>query len=613
MPTIQAQIPHPYVPQVSSAATQGALAIYGRSVEESLRRLETSINAITTSDIPEGSNLYYTDARARAALSATSPITYNSGTGAIGANAASANTFNYLVQRDGSGGFLAGAVTVTNLTDSALTPGSVVFAGAGGLLSQDNASFFFDDTNNRLGIRTVAPQDALHVFAAGLTYAPGIIVSDTTALAAGVGGGISFRGYYVGSSETTGGLFKCTKLNGTSNNWAFALDFYSRENGSSDVALALRLDDFRNAMLIGSLSVARSTTVPTAFIHVGASTGVASTAPLKFTSGTLLGAVENGALEYDGAKLYLTAAGVRSQLTTGAAYVHPNHSGDVTSVADGATTIANNAVTNAKAADMAANSIKGNNTGGAADPLDLTAAQTRTLLNVADGATANSSDATLLARANHTGTQLAATISDFSTAVAATAAVTANTAKVTNATHTGEVTGATALTITADAVTYAKMQNVSAISKLIGRGSAAGVGDPEEITLGTNLSMSGTTLNAAAGGAASATTVEVALGAVNFAGSFTITDAAITSGSKILCWQAPGPYTGKGTRADEASMQAVAVIAVEPAAGTARVSWQTPPLAAMRRATVGALDTTWMAVRLGRAGGNVKFSYMVLS
>lgn len=63
---------------------------------------------------------------------------------------------------------------------------------------------------------------------------------------------------------------------------------------------------------------------------------------------------------------------------------------------------------------------------------------------------------------------------------------------------TGDVTkaaGGTAQTIANDAVTYAKMQNVSAISKLLGRGSAAGAGDPEEITLGTGLSMSGTTLN----------------------------------------------------------------------------------------------------------------------
>lgn len=47
-----------------------------------------------------------------------------------------------------------------------------------------------------------------------------------------------------------------------------------------------------------------------------------------------------------------------------------------------------------------------------------------------------------------------------------------------------------------DSVTYAKMQNISAASRLLGRGSAAGAGDPQEIALGATLAMSGTTLSA---------------------------------------------------------------------------------------------------------------------
>lgn len=85
----------------------------------------------------------------------------------------------------------------------------------------------------------------------------------------------------------------------------------------------------------------------------------------------------------------LTAANVRTiiNVADGAnAYVHPNHSGDVTSVADGATTIANGAVSLAKMANLAANTIIGRVTASTGVPEALTAANVRTIINVEDGA-----------------------------------------------------------------------------------------------------------------------------------------------------------------------------------------------------------------------------------
>lgn len=124
------------------------------------------------------------------------------------------------------------------------------------------------------------------------------------------------------------------------------------------------------------------------------------------------------------------------------------------------------------------------------------------------------------------------------------------------------------------------------------------------------------------------TTVEVDLGsALIFQGSFLITDGSIVTTSKVLCWQAPGPYTGKGTRADEAAMQPVNVVAVEPLAGSARVRWETPPCYTQQpRVAEGALEGLVVArpelgrffpgvslARIGRVRGNVKFSYVVFN
>lgn len=60
----------------------------------------------------------------------------------------------------------------------------------------------------------------------------------------------------------------------------------------------------------------------------------------------------------------------------------------------------------------------------------ITSAERTKLAGVAVGATANATDAELRDRSTHTGSQLAATISDFASAVAATASVTALAARM---------------------------------------------------------------------------------------------------------------------------------------------------------------------------------------
>lgn len=64
------------------------------------------------------------------------------------------------------------------------------------------------------------------------------------------------------------------------------------------------------------------------------------------------------------------------------AYVHPDHTGDVTSTADGATIITNGAVNLTKIEDIVQDSFVGRNTAGTGAPQNLTAAQARTVLDV---------------------------------------------------------------------------------------------------------------------------------------------------------------------------------------------------------------------------------------
>jgi hypothetical protein len=89
---------------------------------------------------------------------------------------------------------LTGIVPVANGgtgTSTVFTQGSVVFAGASGVYTQDNANLFFNDGTNSLGIRTATPNEALTVNGA-LSLAEGAAPSATA----------SFGKFYALSSDS---------------------------------------------------------------------------------------------------------------------------------------------------------------------------------------------------------------------------------------------------------------------------------------------------------------------------------------------------------------------------------------------------------------------------
>ncbi len=119
------------------------------------------------------------------------------------------------------------------------TVGSVLFVGTGPVLAQDNANFFWDDSNNRLGIGTASPDRSLHaevVDGTSNVLYPLRLARTTTltpAPSAGIGVGIEFEVETINSGNEIGGRFECATNDVTAGSEDFQYNFKLMEAGAA--------------------------------------------------------------------------------------------------------------------------------------------------------------------------------------------------------------------------------------------------------------------------------------------------------------------------------------------------------------------------------------------
>ncbi len=261
------------------------------------------------------------------------------------------NFYNPQLKVDSSGNDAA-----LSLKDTA-SGGNEWWIGSGATASGSGANLYFLNLNSgqtrmvisnstgNVGIGATAPTYKLEVApTSGATAGQTVYIQDATATTGAtkvvVKGGagqsstnlqewVSYAGNVIGAIDTNGRLF--TNMDG-GNNYRFTLDAAngggprlslgtsSTPSSFFEVGAWNNINNFdsktRDLKLFnggGYLylendngNVGIGVTVPTGKIHLAAGTTAASSAPLKFTSGTNMTAAEAGAVEWDGSRLYIT-------------------------------------------------------------------------------------------------------------------------------------------------------------------------------------------------------------------------------------------------------------------------------------------------------------------
>ncbi|MCE5228777.1 hypothetical protein LLG95_04175 [bacterium] len=238
-------------------------------------RALTWLGGRSTSDLPEGNRLYYTDTRARSAVSAASPLTFDPATGIFGLSPASSPT-------------LAG------LSLTGIPSGAVPHATTGGALIGDTNRLSISSGGN-VGIGTASPKTLLQVDGtAGINWqasADGALATarigtsgsggsffvNTPSLGASYPSGLGIQGTYASGTKTSTiniGAY-CVPYAGDGYSGVlafltskeFSISEKMRIDGNGNVGIGTtapgaRLDVNGAARVRGALSIDGQTTVP---------------------------------------------------------------------------------------------------------------------------------------------------------------------------------------------------------------------------------------------------------------------------------------------------------------------------------------------------------------
>lgn len=168
---------------------------------------------------------------------------------------------------------LSGVLSVANggTGNGAFTAGSVVFDATGGTLSQNNANFFWDNSNLRLGIGTATP-------ASTLTISGSVSIGTSYAGIAAPTNGLSVLGPVgIGTSTTTRGLeVKTVGTFGLASASGNASEFIVQQSGTSGTVMG----DNWNFTAFGAAATSGANAVTEYMrIIVGGNIGIRTTTP----------------------------------------------------------------------------------------------------------------------------------------------------------------------------------------------------------------------------------------------------------------------------------------------------------------------------------------------